>query len=258
MHVLGLLLAFAATLFGALTGMGGGIFMKPVLDLAGWQDAASISVITSATVLVMTVITRFKSRHSPNKPPAAIAVPLAVGSVTGGFIGERLFGLLIRAAAPGAVKVTQNAVLLGIVVVIFIYMQNKKRIASLHVANALPAFAVGAALGLVSAFLGIGGGPLNVAVIIFVFGVSTRGAVQCSLLAVLFSQAAKLASVLLFTNMAAYNLALLPVMLIGGAAGGLAGGMVGERLSARACDALFLVSQGMVAALCIVNVIGNL
>ena len=48
-------------------------------------------------------------------------------------------------------------------------MKNKHRIKSKNLKGVFPALLIGLSLGMCSAFLGIGGGPINVSVIVFLF-----------------------------------------------------------------------------------------
>ncbi|MDR2792869.1 MAG: sulfite exporter TauE/SafE family protein [Treponema sp.] len=252
------LLAFAATAFGAATGMGGGIFMKPVLDLVGRQDVASISVLSSATVFVMALITLVRRRKVPERPAAGIAVPLSAGAVAGGFFGEKLFGILVDSAPLGNVKITQNAILIGLIAVVIVYMIIKNKAPSLGIAGKAPSFAAGSILGLISSFLGIGGGPVNVALIVFAFGFTIKMAMQCSLFTILFSQGSKLITVVLVSNTYTYDLSMLPVMIAGGAVGGFVGSALNARLDAKSCDVLFCIAQAVVILICVLNIAKNL
>ncbi|MCD8352587.1 MAG: hypothetical protein LUC93_18445, partial [Planctomycetaceae bacterium] len=55
-ELLYLAIALCSTTAGALTGMGGGVIIKPVIDLVGHYDAASINALSSLTVLIMSVV----------------------------------------------------------------------------------------------------------------------------------------------------------------------------------------------------------
>ena len=50
------LIAIGATTVGSLTGMGGGVIIKPVMDVMGAYDAATIGVLSSITVFSMSVV----------------------------------------------------------------------------------------------------------------------------------------------------------------------------------------------------------
>lgn len=55
--------------------------------------------------------------------------------------------------------------------------------------NVLGCAAIGLVLGMSSAFLGIGGGPINLVVLFHFFSMPTKRAAQSSLYIILFSQA---------------------------------------------------------------------
>lgn len=254
------LLAFAATLFGSLTGMGGGIFIKPVLDFTGRQDGASIGVLSSATVFVMSVIALFRQRKTPKGPAGGMAIPLSAGAIGGGVLGEKLFALLFAFAPAGNVTVIQNAVLICLSVLVFVYMSKKSQNFSMprRVSGAIPSVAAGMVLGLISSFLGIGGGPFNVALIVLVFGAASNTAMRCSLFTIAFSQAAKLITIVLFSNITEYDLSMLPAMIAGGAAGGFSGGTLSIKLSPKIREALFRAAQLVIIIICVLNIISSL
>jgi len=88
----------------------------------------------------------------------------------------------------------QNTMLAILIIAVFYYMRKKDLLPRLTLHGAVPSAIVGIVLGFFSSFLGIGGGPVNVALIVFAFGYSMKAATACSLAAILSSQAAKLFS----------------------------------------------------------------
>jgi uncharacterized membrane protein YfcA len=258
MNIFFLLLAFVATLLGALTGMGGGVIIKPVLDFAAQQDAASISILSSTTVFAMSAVALFKGRKLPERAPTGIAVPLSVGAVAGGISGENLFAAAIRNLSAPGVKTTQNIILIGLIALVFLYMLYKEKLPSPHLTGKRVSFLVGLFLGLVSSFLSIGGGPINVAAIVFLFAFSTKTAMQCSLLTIFFSQSAKLITVLMFAGFEGCDLSALPAMVIGGVLGGFAGGVWNKRLSDKSSEVLFRVAQVVIVCICMINIIQSI
>jgi uncharacterized membrane protein YfcA len=255
MWILYLLLAFAATALGSLAGMGGGVFIKPILDFLGKPDAASVSVLSSAAVFTMACIAQFAGRKNKEKPALGVSVPISVGAVAGGVLGERLFAAIISNASSTRVKATQNAILIFLIIFVFLYMMIKERVNSFAFRGIPLSLATGLALGLISSFLGIGGGPINVALIEFLFAYSAKMAMQCSLMTILFSQAAKLAMVALVGNFSQYDLSFLPAMLAGGAMGGILGGSLNKKLTDKSSSRLFCAAQIAVVCICVANII---
>ncbi|MBQ8765208.1 MAG: sulfite exporter TauE/SafE family protein, partial [Clostridia bacterium] len=54
------LLALFATTIGSLTGMGGGVIIKPLMDVLGDFDVQTIGVISSITVFSMAIVSVIK------------------------------------------------------------------------------------------------------------------------------------------------------------------------------------------------------
>lgn len=80
--------------------------------------------------------------------------------------------------------------------------------------------AIGLVLGVMSSFLGIGGGPINLVVLFFFFSMDTKTAAENSLYIILFSQIASLfASLfasLLTRTVPEFSLGMLLLMAAGG------------------------------------------
>lgn len=252
------IIVILATTLGSMTGMGGGIIIKPVLDLLGHTDAASISMLSSITVLVMAAVSLWRQRRSADKPERTIALPFALGAVLGGSLGSLGLNALLADAASSGVTVVQNIVLAVLVAATFLYMLNKGRIQSRRLKGVIPSAAAGLILGAISSFLGIGGGPINVVLIIYLFSLTTKTAALCSLLSILLSQASKLLLTLFLGGFAGYDLSMLPIMLAAAIAGGLLGGTLNKRMDEKATDRLFNMVQILVFCLCMTNIWRNL
>ena len=223
--ILYFLVAIGATTVGALTGMGGGVIIKPVLDLLGQYDAATIGILSSVTVLTMSIVSIGKQIRQKASIRLEIALPLALGSVLGGWLGDGCLDVVLQHQDNSRVVILQN-VLLGLLLLgVFFYMKRKEP--TLHRRGLVAGLLTGLFAGLVSTFLGIGGGPINVAVLIFVFSMDTKAAAVNSIITIFFAQVAKLSAVLLGEGFVAYDLSVLPVMLIGA----VAGGWLGARIS---------------------------
>ena len=257
MMILYFCIAIGATTIGAVTGMGGGVFMKPILDILGDFPVSTISILSAITVFAMALVSVYRQRNSDQKPETAVAVPLAVGAVVGGNVGSLLLSRLM-AGMPGArVTLVQNVVLAALVVFVVIYMRNKERIISPKLSGAVPSALVGLALGVIASFLGIGGGPINVALIVLLFDYSTKKAAACSLITILFSQAAKLVQTALTVSFASFDLQMAPVMVIGAIAGGTIGAVIAKGIDEKATNRLFQGAQVLILLICAVNILRN-
>ena len=226
------LIAIGATTVGSLTGMGGGVIIKPLMDVLHDFDVQTIGVISSLTVFSMSVVSIGKQMLAKTKIPFGTAIPLALGSVAGGLAGEKLLQVIVNALqANSAVTVVQNVVLSLLILAVFLYMKNKSRIPSKHLEGVAVSLLVGVFLGICSSFLGIGGGPINVALIIYLFSMDTKSATVCSLVTILFAQISKLGTVALTTGFGGFDLSIAPVMIVGAIAGGFIGASLNKKCS---------------------------
>ena len=92
MAVLFLLVSFLASTAGAIRGIGGGVVIKPVLDLAQMGDASTINFLSGCTVFSMSLYSVCMSlRSSDSEVDMSTGGPLALGAAIGGIIGKELF-----------------------------------------------------------------------------------------------------------------------------------------------------------------------
>jgi uncharacterized membrane protein YfcA len=125
------------------------------------------------------------------------------------------------------------------------------------ISRVIPSILTGLFLGVISSFLGIGGGPINVPVIILVFGYATKTAVICSLFIILFSQATNLIIAAHSGIISTLDLTMLPAMLLGAIIGSFVGGVVLKKLKSSSVDYLLSATQVIVFCLCVINVLRN-
>lgn len=182
---------------------------------------------------------------------------LAVGSVAGGRVGQSILELLTAGLPNHMVTAMQNGALAFLILAVYLYIKNKSHIPSHHWNNLLLILLTGCFLGVCSSFLGIGGGPINVALIIYLFSVDTKTATVCSLVTILFTQISKLAAVALGMGFVIYDLSAAPVMVIGAIAGGLIGSSLSKRCSEAAVEQAFNGVQLLVLAIAIFNIARN-
>ena len=92
----------AATVIGAICGMGGGVIIKPLLDAVSSYSTFQIGIISGACVLAMSVSSLIK--HIASKTPfkAKTVLLLSAGSVAGGLLGDLFMGLIRGALGSGA------------------------------------------------------------------------------------------------------------------------------------------------------------
>ncbi len=239
--------------------MGGGVIIKPLMDVLGDFDVQTIGIVSSITVFSMAIVSVGKQIKAKTPIPFKTAVPLGVGSVIGGFLGEKILTFIVNMFnANSIVTVVQNCVLAMLIFCVFLYMKNKQNIRGKDFHGIFVSLAVGVFLGVCSSFLGIGGGPINVALIIYLFSVSTKTATVCSLVTILFAQISKLTTVALATGFSEFDLSIAPLMIIGAIIGGFVGASLNKKCSEKTVEKAFNGVQLIVLGITIFNIVKNL
>lgn len=255
-----ILIALYATIVGAISGLGGGIIMKPAFDFIGGFSAPQIATLTAAMTLAMALVSLLTSldKIKEEKKNLPVLLFVALGSLAGGYLGDYLFRLLTASAPDRLVKVVQNTILIIMVIFVILYMRKGEDRKTFQGKGAPLALGVGLLLGMIASFLGIGGGPVNVAVITLVFGFPVKLSVLCSLSSIFFSSVTKNLAILAKDGLSAYCIEVLPYVVLAAVLGALIGRFIGRKCSEETTNRLFLFVQYMVLCICIVNIIKNL
>lgn len=184
-----------ASIIGAIAGIGGGVIIRPVLDAFGYFSTPEITNMISTMCVVFGTSTSI-IRHVASKSKIEnwkTAVYLGIGAVVGGVIGQFLFQFVKDASNHNVLIIVQSAILIALLLFVLVYMQiflPKGKV--MHIKNFIVTIIIGIFLGVCSTFLGIGGGPINVAVLLLFFGMSMKQAAINSLITIIFSQLAKI------------------------------------------------------------------
>lgn len=267
---------FFATVLGSFTGMGGGILIKPIFDIIGHFPTKTINEMTTITIFCTTLIGIV--RHIIKKTPVqyTIMVPIALGAALGGVFGQLGFDILLANIPEAFVLVIQNFGLCIVIIFSYIFMRDREHIEFLELRNPRISFEAGLILGLVSCFLGIGGGPLNIAFLLYLFNYPVRMALVGSTMIMLFSQTAKLITISLSEN--SFTLLFIPnsnqvlpvyitfAMVLGAVVGGIVGGSLNKKVYDnndlveydRITAFWFNVVQAIVLIIAIYNIVSNL
>ena len=254
--ILYLCVSFFASVAGAICGIGGGVIIKPVLDMFGLAAVATISFLSGCTVLSMSCYTVGRSVLARDTSvDFRTATPLALGAAVGGVVGKQMFeGISGLFPNPDTVGAVQSICLAIITIGTFVYTLFKARIHGLHIRNPLFCVVIGLLLGIMSSFLGIGGGPINLVVLFFFFSMDTKTAAQNSLYIILFSQIASLLTTLATASVPEFTVPVLLLMVAGGIGGGMLGRIANKRMDNKAVEKLFIGLMGIIMAISLYNV----
>ena len=253
MNILSWLVALLSCIIGTICGMGGGIIIKPVLDATGMLSVSTITFLSGCTVIAMTCRNMSKTVwHREFDVGIRMTTILAVGAALGGLAGKELYTIIEslftdRNTAGGVQAILLFAATLGT----FLYTYWKDKIPPKRVESNALALLLGIGLGMLGAFLGIGGGPFNVAVLCYFFSMSTKKAAQNSLYIILFSQLASTLKTAITQGIPEFPLC----MLIGMILCAIVGNEVGRRINKKLNDQkATLCLEGIMIVIMMINI----
>ena len=256
MDILFFVVAFLSSIVGAICGIGGGVVIKPVLDMLQMGAPATINFLSGCTVLSMSLYSVSKAlRAGDSKVEMSTGTPLALGAALGGVVGKEMFSAVKNFFNGSPMVGGVQAIALGIITLgTLLYTVNKAKIRTHRATNKALCAAIGLVLGIMSSFLGIGGGPINLVVLGFCFGMDTKTAAANSLYIILFSQAASLIATLI-SGVPEFRVPALILMVLGGIGGGIVGRSLNKKMDNRAVDKLFIVLMVLIVGICVYNTV---
>lgn len=254
-YVVFVLISFLASVIGCICGIGGGVIIKPVMDAFHIYSVSTVSFMSGCIVLSMTAYSVVKSRVSGESTvEKGTSTYLAIGAAIGGLAGKQLFDAIKSASANAdAVGAVQAAALFALTLATVVYTLNKSRIRTHSVRSPLVCAVIGLTLGLMSSFLGIGGGPINLVVLGFFFSMDSKTAAQNSLYVILISQLASLIFAFVTRTVPDFPAALLAATVVCGIAGGAVGRRINKRIDSAAVDKLFVGLLAVIMCVCVYN-----
>lgn len=208
-----------ANTVGAISGMGGGVIIKPVLDSLGFHSVNAISFFSTVAVFVMSIVSTYRQVQNGIQLKVKPLCWIAIGSVSGGYIGNIVFQYLLnRFTQQRDVLLIQIALTLVVLLFALVYSYFKQ--VKFELSHVGSYFACGLILGFFASLLGIGGGPINVSLFMLMFSFPIKEATVYSIATIFFSQFAKIATIAMTTGFALFDLRMLyfviPAAILGG------------------------------------------
>ncbi|MEF2655849.1 MAG: sulfite exporter TauE/SafE family protein [Eggerthellaceae bacterium] len=254
--ILFFLISLFASSIGSICGVGGGIVIKPVLDATHAASIATISFLSACTVLCMSTTSVIRNRKEKDLLDYRISTALAIGAVVGGVLGKALFNGLDMVIGGGMLGGVQAVLLFLVLAFTLSYSFIKERISTHHIENTVVVGITGVVLGGISAFLGIGGGPIELMALSFLFSMDSKKAAANSLYIIMFSQIAAVLQTVVSGALPPFDPLILVLMGVAGIVGGLMGSAFNKKISVKGVEVLYRGLLAVVLAICVMNVIG--
>lgn len=248
---------FFSSVVGAICGIGGGVIIKPVLDATGVMAVTTVSFLSGCTVLSMSVVSLYKNLKAKHDFTfdKMFATVLALGGVAGGLTGKEMYqGIISRLEDSSRVGAIQAFVLMVVTAGTLVYTVFKEKIRTRNIESRAVIFCIGIVLGILSSFLGIGGGPINLVVLFYFFSMETKQAAMYSIYVIMFSQISSLLSTVLKGNTPYFKPEILILMIACGVMGGFTGSRINRKIDNKTVDKLFMGLMGVIICINIYNI----
>jgi hypothetical protein len=259
-------LGAAVGFLSGMFGVGGGFLLTPLLMFSGIP--ASIAVATGANQIVATSVSGALAQWRRENIDFRMGAVLILGGVAGALIGVFLLKVLREAGQAGLIISLTYVALLGVVGSLMLGESLRAirraregkptsgRKPGQHIwihrlplklrfprsrlyISAIPALVIGAVVGLVTAFLGVGGGFIMVPAMIYLLRMPTNVVIGTSIFQIIFVTA--VVSVLHASFNQTLDVVLALILAAGGVIGGQFGVKAGQRLRAEQLRALLAI-----------------
>lgn len=248
-NILYIVVSLLATIIGSLTGIGGGIVLKTLVDFFSDDSVIIVSFYTTVVVFTMCIVSIYKQHKKGFQFNFKVLIGICGGSLLGGYLGDYLLNNTVRHYSQQQVQLSQSVILFITLIFLIIYNRVGPKREKVENPSFWLSMLLGLALGSISIFLGIGGGPLNVSLLVILFGYGMKDAAIYSIATVFCSQIAKIISIVYVGNYQQFDLNLVPFLIIIAIIGGYLGTMLNQKLSSQKIEllyALFMVGLSLI------------
>ncbi|WP_034994116.1 sulfite exporter TauE/SafE family protein [Liquorilactobacillus vini] len=238
-----------ANSLGAVSGMGGGVIIKPVFDFIGANSVVEVSFYSAVAVFVMSIVSTIGHLKNGFCLKWLVVLWVSLGALIGGMVGDLVFSKIV--AVTGQRNALLVQVILTIITLLFAMLYTRFNWQSFNLEGFFWYLLCGITLGFFASLLGIGGGPINVALLMWMFGIKIKDATVYSICTIFFSQLSKILTIAFTTGFAKYDTSMLMYIIPAAIVGGLVGSRLSKVLSA---EKVVIVFQLMILTVILINV----
>ncbi|MBI1721828.1 Sulfite exporter TauE/SafE [Lactobacillus crispatus] len=229
-----------ASIIGALTGVGGGIVLKTFYDLVNAGGVLAIGFYSTVLVFTMCIVSVLKQIKSGFSFDWPFLISISVGSIFGGYIGNSLLNYAAKYIPENTTKLIQSVILLITLIFLTIFTNKSSKYRQKEANfNWFAAFWLGLFLGAISIFLAIGGGPLNVSLLVIIFHFTMKQSSIYSIATVFFSQITKIISIIATGQFMKFDPVMIPLLMLAGIIGGYIGTVWNQKISSAKLEQLY-------------------
>ena len=223
------LVALFASALGSVTGIGGGLIIRPALTVMGF-DVGLATFTSAASVFVMSCFSIVARRVWKTDIEMSSLGLLAVGSIAGAFAGAYILSFLQ--------PVVVSLLFILFLMVIGALLIAKKHFSVRNISNPWLKIGIGLVVGVTAGLFGIGGGLMLMIALMYLFGSKPKEAVVQSLFVAMLASAAALIQYVI-NGFADFSL--LVYVLPGSILGSIFGLLVAKRMQENTVVVLLLM-----------------
>ena len=240
-----------ACILGAIVGLGGGLFIRPIFDTIGYHGMQDIQFFSSVAILSMAVVSTYKKTKDGMDIDKNKAFLISAGALLGGVFGDIALQSILSEVDAESTAQSIQAICTAVVLFISIILTIKSSLRYELRSKSL-SFVFGVFLGGIAVFLGIGGGPLNVPLMMIFFGLSIKSAATYSIIIVFFSHLSRIVTIGWTVGFYGFDLKMLVFIIPAAVIGGLIGARFSKILSDQTVKKVFI---GAISAVIMLNII---
>ena len=178
---------------------------------------------------------------------------ISVGSIIGGFAGKSLFDLFNGAMSDNYAKAYQ-AVMLAVLLTAALLYVNKGKV-SFHLKNRAAMLLCGVVLGIISSFLGIGGGPVNMMFFVLFFSMTMKESAIYSVAVIFFSQLSKIVTYIVSDTVPQFDYRILFVAVPAAVIAGIIGAALNKKANENTVKKVYTAVLGIFIILNVYNAV---
>ena len=191
-NIISFFIVIFANIIGAFAGMGGGIIIKPLVSILCHFPLATVIFYSNLSVIVMCLTSFTYNKMTKSVSYGKKTVPIVLGSLCGGLLGTIILNGAMR-YIHDMVKPIQITLTI-VTLLISLWYQWRGKPLSQPFTKKGKIFLVGLIMGSFAVILGIGGGPINVWLLMMFLALPLKKATSYSLLSVMAAVAIRLLS----------------------------------------------------------------
>ena len=145
-----------------------------------------------------------------------------------------------------------------VLLAVLVFTSNKDKFPKYHIRNKIFVFGFGLLVGALSVFIGIGGGPLNIIVLLGFMSMSAKESTAYSIGMIFFAQFPKIISIITLNQNATFNPVIIPIIVVTAILGGYIGTKINHLFTEKQVTMMYCLMMAGLLITCGINIFTNL